>query len=263
MPAMSPAATPPFPSLREAQRSFMAQLYAPVSEAPAGLLAEPGLDRGIRFGVYHHAYRARLRAVLRTDHAAVAHALGDRFEAVADGYIAAHPSVYSSLRRFGDAFPGFVGALPGAGALGALARFERALLGAFDAADAPRCGLAELAAATSTGAPLGRIALHPSVRVLVPGWNVVDAWHAARADRSIPPWIAESTAWVLWRSVDRRTSFRAVGSPEKILLEGSRRGWSVTQMCETLVEVMPVPEIPAFVVATVRRWLDDGMISKC
>lgn len=261
MSATSPNATAS-PSLREAQRAFFAGLRHDDSSPPDVLEHEPGLSREARFSVYRSAYRARLVSVLRSDHPALAHCIAADFDALATRYALTQPSRVRSLRDFGDGFPEFVAdslEVHGQAAM-ALGRFERTLLDVFDALDRPRIGEGALEALAESGATLASLVLHPSVRVLAPGWNVVAQWHAARAEQAPLPWSSDGTVWLLWRSVDRLTRFRAIGAAEVTLVRAVLGGADMVSICTLLAEDMRPADVPAFVAQTIRAWMTDGLL---
>lgn len=251
------------PSLREAQRAFFEGLLRAEGSAPEVITPEPGLSAGARFSVYRNAYRARLVSVLRSDHPTVVACLGERFDPLAVAYARRQPSRVRSLRDFGNAFPAFIGQTnePHARALQALAQFERTLLDVFDAEDRARVEAEALDGLGSSGETLIGLVLHPSVRVLEPGWSVTAQWHAHRAGEAPPAWVTDRTPWLLWRSRDRRTQFRAAGESEAVLARAALCGDDLSSMCTALLEVMRPIDVPSFVVQTLRRWVVDGLVS--
>lgn len=264
MSATLPATSNPYLSLREQQAEFLAGLLDSRVGVPTSVQAEEGLGREARFGIYRNAYRQRLRAMLRNDHPAVSHVVDCRFDKIADAYIDATPSRWHSLRNFGDEFPKFLTTfdLPDSLAVAALAGFERSLLDAFDAPNAPRSGLSEMLAASSGGRSLSGIVLHPSVRRIAPGFNVVEQWHAYQEGRSPVPWVAQRTAWALWRGTDRRTSFRALSPFEAMLLPRVLVGDSLAEQCAALAAIYEPTKVPPLVASALRRWLTEGWVSE-
>ncbi|WP_163367521.1 HvfC/BufC N-terminal domain-containing protein, partial [Klebsiella aerogenes] len=66
-------------------------------------------DAGPGLQVYRHAYRARLAEALADNYTVLARALGDEaFDALAQAYLAAHPSRHPSIRWFGAALADFM-----------------------------------------------------------------------------------------------------------------------------------------------------------
>lgn len=250
------------PSLRETQRAFFRTLVE--AGAPLPQVAETrGLDAEARMSIYRSAYRARMVSVLRSDHPTVAAYVGDGFEALATNYAMTQPSRVRSLRDFGDGFPDFLAdAVDDQGAgVGALARFERTLLDVFDAPDAERVGGDALEMLGQSGNALHGLQLHPSVRTQKPGWSVVEQWHAARADGALSPFEPEETTWLLWRSRDRRTRFRAMGAAETSLVRAALAGAELSSMCMAVLDHLPPTEVPTFVTQSLRVWTEDGLVT--
>lgn len=262
MSAGSHSATPS-PSLRDAQRTFFAGLLGEGDAAHGVLRPESGLDSAARFSIYQTAYRARLTGVLRSDHPTVASCLGSQFDVLAGAYAQHQPSRIRSLRDFGDGFPDFVGdsSEANAHALMNLARFERSLLDVFDAADANRADERALETLGASGAVLHGLEQHPSVRLFASHWNVVEQWHAHRAQRPQPSWSREETTWLLWRGVDLRTQFRAIGSAEAAFVTHTLRRADLPSICTALAETMRPAHVPSFVAETIRGWFRGGLLS--
>lgn len=245
------------PSLRSTQASFIEAILDESSSPPEGVMVEGGPLASVRFGIYRSAYRARLREVLRSDHPATARGLGEEFDSIAEDYARRCPTAGHSLRDAGASFVAFLAASsrPEADALAELARFERMLLDAFDAADAARCE--ELVRGEGV---LASVRLHPSVRPFEGRWNTLEHWHAARAGAEVPTWSRVDTTVIVWRGRDRRTSFRAMGPQESRLLRALLERASFGDACEVLAECMPVEAIPGFVIERLRGWIAEGLV---
>jgi hypothetical protein len=109
----NPAKTPGAPTragLRDEQLWFARAVMSPTSDETAGLQGEaadrltpgPRMSAFDRLDVYRSGYAARLVECLVDDYTVLSQALGeDRFEALARGYIAAHPSEGPNLNFFG------------------------------------------------------------------------------------------------------------------------------------------------------------------
>ncbi len=250
------------PSLRETQQAFFRLLVDADAPQP-DVAATAGLDVGARISIYRNAYRVRLVSVLRSDHPTVAACLGDGFDALATKYAMTQPSRVRSLRDFGDGFPDFLADAvdPEGQALHALARFERTLLDVFDAPDAEQLRASALEAVGGSGEVLVGVDLHPSVRVEAPGWTVAEPWHACRAGEPVEALEPDSTSWLLWRSRDRRTRFRAMGVAETSLMHAALAGAELPTMCMTVLEHLPPTEVPTFVTQTLRIWIEDGLVT--
>ncbi len=237
----------------------MAALLRPQpGPAPECVVREPGSSTDDRLAIYRNAYRSRLRDVLRSDHPATAAGLGSRFEALARAFAEHRPTASTSLRHAGDRFPEFIAEQPldDAPRHAELARFERILLDAFDAADAPRCRPIVPHQGVMTG-----LKFHPSVRRLQTRWNTVARWHAAREGAPLPAVASEPAHWIIWRTQERTTSFRAISADEARLIDCLLGGASLAEACEALATTVPIAAIAEFVVGCLTRWIADAMVS--
>src|SRR5262249_52749547 len=104
----------------------------------------------VMFDVYRNAYWSRLVESLGTDFPGLKALAGDpAFDRLARAYIAKHPSRHPSIRWAGRALAGFLrdeAPYRDDPWFADMARFDWALAFAFDAADAPAAGLADLSA---------------------------------------------------------------------------------------------------------------------
>src|SRR4051812_23865491 len=112
-------------------------------------LDSPKEKREVLFGVYRHAYGARLVEALRHDHGLLQLYLGDEtFDAMGHAYLAANPSHHPNLRWFSKARREFLKPpepYRPHPVLADLAALEKALNDAFDAAEAPVLTVADIA----------------------------------------------------------------------------------------------------------------------
>ncbi len=222
---------------------------------PGGLVG--GRDARL-FSVYRTAYQARLREVMRSDHPATARVLGAAFEDLSAAFVLQRPSNAWSLRHAGSGFPAFVAkrAPHDRAALGELAKFERLLLDVFDAATGPR--LQRLERPSSV---LESVHFHPSVRRFGARYNVVEQWHAQRRDEPVPQWQALPSQWVLWRSRDQRSSFRAIDPAEALFIDLLRAGTSFADSLGALAEQVDIATVPRIAMDCLERWANDGLLS--
>src|SRR3954471_3889614 len=91
------------------QDEFQRGILTGDDEVLRELIDSPKEQREVLFGVYRHAYGARLVEALRHDHGLLQLYLGDEtFEAMGHAYVAANPSHHPNLRWFSRALPGFL-----------------------------------------------------------------------------------------------------------------------------------------------------------
>ncbi len=127
------------PKLKELQDHFSNYLLS-INDDIADLVIDQGaLDRYSRLDIYKNAYIVRLTKCIESDHPILSVYLGDElFENLANGYVAEHPSIYTSLRQYGDHLPDYLSQhepFKSVPILTEMATFERRMMSAFDAAD--------------------------------------------------------------------------------------------------------------------------------
>jgi hypothetical protein len=191
-----------------------------------------------RLGLYARAYGARLRYALASNYPAVAKVLGEAdFTELAEEYIAAHDSRFSSIRYYGHALAHFVASEPSYKSvpfLPDLAQWEWTMAEVFDAADADPID--------PTHSSL-RVTFHPSVRVLPLTWNAPQMWQALMDDAERPRARQERqpVTWLLWRH-ELREKFRPLGEAEQQALAAARAGKSFDDLY-------------------LRDWVESGLIT--
>jgi len=170
------------PGLADLQTRFIDFLSGKSGLITCSVAEQGNIDAGTRLNIYRNAYQIRLKQALETDHEMLGIYLGDElFELMATGYIAAHPSSFTSLRHFGDRLPEYLKqaepfyAHPIASEL---AFFERRLLDVFDAPDSQRVPLSALREIPPGDWPNMKLRFHPSTRLFAAGWNSIESWKA-------------------------------------------------------------------------------------
>jgi hypothetical protein len=228
----------------------------------SGLLKPRG---DAQFEVYRQAYRARLRSALRDNYEVLFLVMGDdAFDALAEAYIAAHPSTHYSLRWFGHLFASFMAThevLVAHPAMVDLAHLEWALRHAFDAAHAEPLDATELAALPAQDWADLRLALHPSVQVLPLQWAVGPVWHALKSGQEEMPAPQALTHHVLvWRE-DLHTRWQSLTEVQTIFVQGLQAGHSFGDICATLAQQQGVEAAASAAVTVLRELLGNGVIA--
>jgi len=233
----------------------------------ASLRAAPG--QPVRVDIYRAAYRARLVAALRANVPVLHQVLGDEaFEALALGYLQAHPSTEPSIRWFGHRLADWLDArleldpdaLPHP-ALADLARMEWAIGTAFDAADATPVTVADLAALTPQDWAGLRLAGHPALQRVGLGWAVEPLWRALTRDpeaNTAPPEALDHRLLVWREGLSPR--WRAAEADEDGALAALLSGASFGELCLQVAAQAGAEAAPARVAGWLRGWVEAGML---
>ncbi len=231
----------------------------------AGIVGTANADAALRLGVYVAAYRLRLIEALETDFPALRAVLGlDRFEPLCRTYIDAHPSDHYSLRYFGRHLARFVAqTAPWSDEphLAELARFEWALVDAFDAADSSVATAEDMAGIAPEQWPKLAFAPHASVQRLDLEWNAPSLWQANDREQPLPaPTRApHPLGWVIWRQ-GLQNYFRELDAAEAFALDAMLRGESFAAICEGLTEWIDAQNVALHAAGLLKLWLTDGLI---
>lgn len=241
-------------TLVEQQRALHRAIVTAGDEADAGVQG--------RLGVYRHAYVARLIAALRENFGCLPLVMGDEtFDALARGYVAAHPSRHPSIRWFGDRLIEFMSAhdeLVPHPALVDLARMEWALRAAFDAADATPIDASALATIAADGWPALVFTPLPSVQALPMQWAVEPVWRALRdaapgEEPPLPEPLPHDHVLLVWRA-GFENRWRVVEGLDAQLLQAMLAGHSFADLCA----LAGTPEVA---VGALQSWLADGLLA--
>ncbi|WP_295996931.1 DUF2063 domain-containing protein [Rugamonas sp.] len=250
-------------ALTTLQSDFQDYVLGSAGERPAivGAVREQfGLKADARLAIYHNAYRIRLREALSASYDKTWSYIGDdMFAALADSYIAAHPSHHPNLRWFGGDFAAHAAReLADHPFIAELAQFEWALGLAFDAPDAAAvsaAGLADIAPEAWGALVFG---LHPSVRLLALEWNVVALWQALGQDQG-PPDVEQAAApqtWMVWRTADQ-PHFRSLPAAEAQALHRIGAGATFGDVCEAAGDEAAALAMAGYL----QHWLAQGVLT--
>ncbi len=270
------------PPLAEAQRRLRALVAAPAGVAAALASAEPeerraseALLRGARgvpgverLEIYANAYFGRIRDVLAESFPALRASLGAAlFHDLATAYLIWHPPRHPSIRRVGDALPGFLARDSGGAPFrrrapfaADLAELESARLDAFDAADAPVLGRDALARVPSERWAGLRLRFAPSLRLLRLAWPVERLWAANERGEPPPEIAAAEHAVCVWRR-DERVLHRPAAPIEAECLAAALAGELFGAVCERVARPQGDEAAPALAAGLLAGWLDAGLVA--
>ncbi len=245
--------------LAETQRAFAAWLrYRDAAQAPAVDAADDD-ESSLRLHLYAEGYRWRLVDVLGHDFPVLRASLGqDRFDALAEAYVHAHPSRHPSVRHLGAGFARWLARhAPDAPAQADLARLEWAQGEVFDAAEAPIATVDALAMLAPDAWPALRWSLHPAVRRFRTHSNAFALLEAHAGDAALPALRRRpATPWLLWRH-DFDVHWRRLPRDEADALAAVARGAPFADWCLHLAGGMPALRAAALL----KRWLTDGVLT--
>lgn len=253
------------PSLAELQRRFQAAIVDGADDVLALIPPNSRTTNGVLFGVYRHAYVARLIEVVRSAHPLLARYMGDaQFDAMARSYVALYPSHHANARWYASDVPELLAheSFRASPELRELALLERQLDLAFDAADATVLDLSVLAAhAPETWGGLTFVP-HPCVGLLTFRTNAFDLWLALKNEEPAPDvqLFAEPQAYLVWRHEGTPT-VRPLASEERMLWTEAAGGKSFAGLAE-MAATFDDPDTAAVRVAQyLNGWLSAGLIS--
>ena len=253
------------PRLRRLQQDLQTHLLGEESAIAAAIVDAPPPPIAERLGIYRNAYRVRLIEALDDTYPVLHAVLGDEvFSALGEEFVAAHPSVYRSIRWYGSELAEFLGRCPPYAEqpiLAELALLEWTLTEVFDAADAEPVRRAALSAVDPCAWSELQFEFHPSLRRLFLQWNTAAVWQAMSRDEAPPePCYAEQPMpWLLWRQ-NLQNYFRSMAADEAAALDAALRGADFAQICEALAEWLPEDEIPLRAASLLGLWADSGII---
>lgn len=248
------------------QNAFQAGVLLGDPVISRSILDSRRLDRAARFKIYFDAYRFRLAEFLSNDYPGVRSFLGDeRFGLLVEAYIEATPSRYPNARDYGRRLPDFMRLTEpwseGGDAID-IARFERALSDAFDAADGPVLAIGRLADIPVEDWSHLAFGFHPSVTMhdLAAGTAQCHASLSANKGGEHESRPGSETILV-WRN-DGQVFHRAVEAGERLAYLEARRGMTFGDICSLLEFQNAGEKITERVASFLADWFRDGLVSR-
>ena len=251
-------------SLRELQQDLQRHLLGENSAVSSAIVDGPPLPAAARLAIYRNAYQVRLIDALHDTYPKLHAWLGDEmFMALGEAYVAAHPSVYRSIRWFGGDLQKFIAdraPYSEEPMLAELALLEWTLAEVFDAKDAQPLERAALSAVEPSAWSALTFQFHPSLKRLAFSCNTVAVWKAMSNDETPPPpERGPVVPWLLWRQ-NLQNYFRSMTPVEAAALDSAARGRSFGEICAALSELLPEDEVPRAAASLLATWLDSGII---
>jgi hypothetical protein len=232
----------------------------------AEILDSPKEKREVLYGVYRHAYGSRLVDALRNDHGLLHLYLGDEmFDAMGVAYVAAKPSHHPNLRWFSQGLPDFLKTTEpyrDHPILADLAALEKALNDAFDAADAPVLGLADMAAFAPEIWNTLKFQPHPTSCRLDVSTNAAAVWLALKNDATPPEAVAldEPGRLLIWRQ-DVTPMFREFSVEEAMMWDEAANGIAFGVLCAMLATYDDPDGAAARGAGYLHGWVTSGLLT--
>lgn len=258
-------------NLKQTQHTFLNYLLAPNKKNTKALHRLLSVNQGpissLGMEIYVNAYRTRFKETIETDHEILCLYLGDDlFEKMADKFIEVCPSQFRSLRDYCDNLPQFLindAFFCQHAILSDIAKFERALLNSFDAADTKRSDFSELQNLPAEFWPECKLRLHPSVQIFSCKSNAVQSWQALK-EKKTPPAAdySDEQFWLIWRSEERVTEFISLQSHQLALIKGVMQGHNFSELCSSMLDWTEPGHAPVTVLKAVKSWFDMKLIQK-
>jgi len=221
-------------------------------------IAANALGAEARLQIYKNAMFQNLTTALQTAYPVVRSLVGDEFfDGSAMRYIRDYPSRSGNLQDYGDAFPGFLAAMPEARSvpyLGDVAQLEWARQKSYMAADAAWLAPDATPLDINRPAPAALLLLHPSVRLLLSAYPILDIWlycHTPSAEA--PPTLDDDGQQVLiWRD-GSQVAMQELEPGAATFIEAILAGDPVSQALAATGKIQP----DGFDLASCLLWLFD------
>ncbi len=224
----------------------------------AGSDALPAADR---LAVYRDMYAARLADALRETFPNLARLLGEeRFRALADGYVARHPSEHHDVARIGRKLPDDLVELPEPRRpdLADLAALEWARNEAFFAPDSEAAGAEALAALPGRSAAAARLRLSPSLRLLDLTHDAAGLWRTLERGEPPAPSVPGPSSVAVWRR-ELEVFHCELPPHEAAALRSALAGATLAGICAHFAERRdPAGEAHQ----AISGWLEEGWVAE-
>jgi hypothetical protein len=221
-----------------------------------------------RLDVYASAYFYRIHGVLSQDYPALAAALGEaEFNDVVTSYLLVHPPTHPSLRYAGRFLADFLarheaatGVRERAPWASDLARFEWAMIDAFDAANSRALRREAVAARAPEEFIELPLELRPGVQLVELEWSVAAIRTALdnAGSTALPP-VAGPEAVLVWRP-EERVRYRNVTGEETAAIGFLERGGTFADLCTLLASTGDEASTPVRAAGFLERWIADAIL---
>lgn len=254
------------PSLVDLQARFQAALLDGADDILDHIPPNSRTNSSVLFGVYRHAYTARLIELVRGAFPMLALHMGDAvFGEMACAYVKRSPSRHANARWYAQDLPQFLTGDDYAERpeLTEIASIEWQLDMAFDASDAPVLDLDALAAYPPDAWGALRFVPHPSAHHLIHRTNAFDVWIALKNSETPPAatLLAEAQPLLVWRQGTMPT-IRRLSKEESMLWREMACGAVFGGLAEMAAVYDGSSNAAVRVAQYLGGWLQAGLISE-
>jgi hypothetical protein len=251
-------------SLQAIQQQMLQAVLAERAHPPSSIRGDAIADIDSRLAVYRHGYRIRLHDALKNEFVGLHGMAGQRFSTMLDKYIAAHPSEHYNIRGYGAGLAAFLDyARPWRDQphWADMARLDWAISAAFDAADEPSIGMAELSSVPPDAWPGLRLSLQQNLHVLPRQYNI-DAFRRAADHGDKRPRLrrfGETRPILVWRKA-MTVHYRSLDEDEWQILSAVMQGEPFAALCERMAGLHDEASAMSRIVTLLQGWLEAGLI---
>lgn len=249
--------------LADLQRAFQRGVLQDDPEILHVIAESDSVSAGTRMGIYREAYRLRLVEALGSNYPRLRQLVGEHaFATLAEGYVAAHPSRYASIRWIGEALHSELArSFASKPWLAELARWEWAIAAAFDAPDLQPLTIERMKDFSSEDWPQLRFEFHPSLQRLRMQTNAPALFKALSEDGDAPaPSTARSNAeWIIWRQ-QITPCYRSLDASEAAALDTLLAQGTFESMCTALCDWHAPQDASLRAATLLRRWFEEDLV---
>lgn len=252
-------------STLQAIQQQMLQAVIAERTSPIQTIRSDGIaDAASRLDIYRKGYRIRLRDALKSEFAGLQCMVGQRFDTLLDKYIDAHPSEHYNIRWYGSgvaAFLDYTRPWRDKPHMTEMARLDWAISTAFDAANEPSVGIADLSSIPPDAWANLHLSLQENLQILACTHNT-DAFRRAADGGAKRPRLhrfVRAHQIMVWRKA-MTVHYRKLDDDEWQVLSAAMRGESFTALCETLAQYHDASTAMPRMVTLLQGWLETGLI---
>lgn len=254
-------------ALLNVQTKFQDYLLDSSTDFERMIVSPDKVPAQVRLDIYRNAYRLRLIDTLASHYPIFSIYVGDEmFEKLANDYINQYPSIYRSIRWFGDQFSHFLKThiecldFP---YLTELAKFEWLQTLVFDGPDASLLQMEEMTSIAPSAWHTMQFRLHPTFHVINLSWNVVQIWQQLSDDETPaePLKHPHEVTWILWRN-DLIHHFRSLSEDEACAIKAIANGFTFGEMCEELTQWISEEEVGFYAASLLKGWILAGLLTE-